>query len=166
MKKILCAFTLLLGTTQTFHAHADDYLLIRAAVAGADGFNQDYAAGIGFGHTLYHLIPHFAVEGEFLKSFSKMKSSAAHRTFAMTSVNGVFTYPMDQRLSLKGKFGLRYASIKDDTGTDTQNSNDTGTVYGIGVLYALDRTRELATEYVTSDANNFYQLIVGLQLHF
>jgi hypothetical protein len=168
MNRIVCALIAALCVTQFSAAHADDYVTLRAAVAGIDNYKQDYAAGIGLGHSLAHLIPHFALEGEFIKSFSQMKSTAAKRTFAMTSVFGVFTYPLEQRFLIKGKYGLRYASFKDKdkASTGITNSSDTGSAYGLGALYALDRTRELSAEYVTSDTNDFYQFVVGLQLHF
>lgn len=145
------------------HAHAENYARAVGVLAALDGYNNAYAAGVSVGRDLPRLLPHLGVEGEFFKSFSKMHSNTGELTFNKTAVFLAYAYPIEPRLYIKGKVGLRYAAFKD---TSTGNDSDVGVDWGIGTLLRLNHNRNVVVEFITSDENNFSQLAVGLQFFY
>jgi hypothetical protein len=118
---------------------------------------------VGIGRSVPELLPWLNVEAEFLKSFTKLERDGAQRSFSKTAAFAALVYPVDPRVLIKGKVGIRYAAFTaDGTGSD----RDLGTDWGVGALYRWDRTRLLAVEYMTSDYNDFSQLVASVQFHF
>lgn len=141
-------------------AHAENYARALGVLASMDGYNNAYAVGAAMGRDLPRLLPYLGVEGEFFKSFSKMHGKNGDLTFSKAAVFATYSYPIEPRIRLSGKVGLRYVSFKNTLNGD---SSDTGMDWGVGTVLALDRNRNVVFEYITSDENKFSQLAVGLQ---
>lgn len=140
-------------------AHAGDYLRIEGALVSLTGYDDAHAAGFAWGRDLPHLLPRMSAEIEFMKGFNKLRG-ANSLSFSKTAGFAAWTFPVDPRIVVKGKVGLRYATFnRSGNGQD----NDLGVDFGIGALYTLDRARRLSAEYISSDDNEFSQFILGLQ---
>lgn len=158
MKRILSV--LLFGVFFTLPcAYAEDFLRIEGAATSLSGYKEAYAAGFAWGRDLPHLLPRMSAEVEFLKGFTKLRG-ANTLSFSKTAGFAAFTFPVDRRISVKGKVGLRYATF--DASSSGQD-NDLGVDFGFGALFTLDRARRISAEYISSDDNNFSQFILGLQ---
>lgn len=140
-------------------AHAEDYLRVEGAVVSLSGYNDANAAGFAWGRDMPHVLPRMSAEVEFLKGFTKLRG-ANSVSFSKTAGFAAFTFPVDPRIVVKGKVGLRYATF--DTSSNGQD-NDLGVDFGIGALYTLDRARRVVAEYISSDDNDFSQFLLGLQ---
>lgn len=145
------------------HAHAENYVRAMGVLASLDEYSASYAVGVSVGRDLPQLLPHLGVEGEFFKSFSKMDGKNGDLTFNKTALFATYTYPLEPRIRIFGKTGLRYAAFKDTAAGD---SSDVGMDWGIGTVLALDHNRNVILEFITSDENNFSQLAVGLQFFY
>ena len=164
MHLTLRVLTLVLLPAAAWHsAHAENYARALGVLASMDGYNNSYAVGAAIGRDLPRLLPHLGVEGEFFKSFSKMHGKNGDLTFNKAAVFATYTYPIDPRIRLSGKVGLRYAGFKNTLNGD---SSDTGMDWGVGSVLALDHNRNVIFEYITSDENKFSQLAVGLQFYY
>lgn len=141
-------------------AHAEDYLRIEGALTSLTGYKDAYAAGFAWGRDLPQLLPHMNAEVEFLKGFTRLRGSD-DLSYSKTAGFAAFTFPVDPRIVVKGKVGLRYATL-DHSGNGGQD-NDLGVDFGIGALFTLDRTRRICAEYISSDDNEFSQFLFGLQ---
>jgi len=145
------------------NACAENYARVLGVVASLDEYKDSYAVGVGVGRDLPRLAPHLGVEGEFFKSFSKMDGKTGDLTFNKTAVFATYSYPIETRVHLHGKVGLRYAAFKDSVAGDSSN---VGVDWGIGTLLVLDHNRNLVVEFITSDENKFSQLAIGLQFFY
>lgn len=145
------------------NARAENYTRVLAALASLDGHSDAYALGVAVGRDLPRLAPHLGVEGEFFKSFSKMNSSNGAVTFNKTAVFINYSYPLEPRIFIYGKVGMRYAAFKNSARGD---DSDVGVDWGVGTLLAFDHNRNVVLEYLTSDENNFSQLALGLQFYY
>jgi hypothetical protein len=144
-------------------ARADVYAKPLAALVRVDGWSDALAAGVGIGRSVPELTQWLVVEAEFLKSFTKLERAEAQRSFSKTAAFAALVFPVDPRVFIKGKVGIRYASFDaDGSGGD----RDLGADWGVGALYLWDRSRMIALEYMTSDYNDFSQLVAGVQFHF
>jgi len=152
-------FTFLGGQT----ACAESYARVLGVLASLDGYGDAYAVGVSVGRDLPRLAPHLGVEGEFFKSFSKMDGTTGDQTFNKTAVFATYSYPVESRIFITGKVGLRYAAFKNSVAGD---DNDVGMDWGIGTLLGLDHNRNVVVEFITSDENKFTQLAVGLQFFY
>ena len=144
-------------------ARAENYARVVGVLASLDEYKDSYAIGVGVGRDLPRLAPHLGVEAEFFKSFSKMDGKTGDLTFNKTTVFATYSYPIETRIHINGKVGLRYAAFKDTVAGD---SSDVGVDWGIGALLALDHNRNVVLEFITSDENKFSQLVVGLQFFY
>lgn len=144
-------------------AHAANYARALGVLASLDGYKDSYAVGVAVGRELPRLLPHLGIEGEFFKSFSKMSGPNSNLTFNKTAVFVTYSYPVEPRIYLNGKVGLRYAAFKDSA---AGNNNDTGVDWGVGALLAFDHKRNVVVEFITSDENKFSQFAVGLQFFY
>lgn len=145
------------------NAHAANYARALGVLASLDGYNDSYAVGVAVGRDLPRLLPHLGVEGEFFKSFSKMSGKTSDLTFNKTAVFVTYSYPVEPRIHINGKVGLRYAAFKDSV---AGSNNDTGVDWGVGALLAFDHNRNVVLEFITSDENKFSQFAVGLQFFY
>lgn len=145
------------------HAHAENYVRALGVMATLDSYTSSYAVGVSVGRDLPRLLPHLGVEGEFFKSFSKMHGPNGNLTFNKTAVFATYSYPIDPRIHITGKAGLRYTAFKDTVSGD---SSDVGMDWGIGTLLALDHNRNVVLEFITSDENKFSQFAIGLQFFY
>jgi len=145
------------------NARAENYARALAVLASLDGYKDSYAIGIGVGRDLPRLAPHLGVEGEFFKSFSKMDGKTGDLTFNKTALFATYSYPIEPRIHITGKVGLRYAALKNTVAGD---ESDVGVDWGVGALLALDHNRNVVVEFITSDENNFSQLAIGLQFFY
>ena len=145
------------------NAHAANYARALGVLASLDGYNDSYAVGVAVGRKLPRLLPHLGVEGEFFKSFSKMRGKTSDLTFNKTAAFVTYSYPVEPRIYLNGKGGLRYAAFKDSV---TGDNNDTGVDWGVGARLAFDHNRNVVLEFITSDENKFSQFAVGLQFFY
>ena len=163
MNLTLRAFAVAVLAAASHHAHAENYARALGVLATLDGYRSSYAVGVSVGRDLPQLLPHLGVEGEFFKSFSKMDGKNGNLTFNKTAVFATYSYPIEPRIHINGKAGLRYAAFKD---TVTGDSSDVGMDWGIGALLALDHNRNVVLEFITSDENKFSQFAVGLQFFY
>ena len=145
------------------NARAENYARVLGVLASLDGYGDAYAVGVAIGRDLPQLAPHLGVEGEFFKSFSKMGSASGAVTFNKTAVFMNYSFPVEPRIFLHGKVGLRYAAFKNSVSGD---NSDVGMDWGIGTLLKLDHNRNVVLEFITSDENKFSQLAVGLQFFY
>lgn len=164
MHLTLRILSLVLLPTAVWHsAHAENYARALGVLASLDGYNNAYAIGAAMGRDLPRLLPYLGIEGEFFKSFSKMHGANGDLTFNKAALFATYTYPIDPRIRLGGKVGLRYASFKNTLNGD---SSDTGMDWSVGTVLVLDHNRNVVLEYITSDENKFSQLAIGLQFFY
>lgn len=145
------------------NAHAANYARALAVIASLDGYQDAYALGAGVGRDLPRVMPYLGVEGEFFKSFAKLDGKSGDRTFNKTAVFMTYSYPVEPRIQINGKVGLRYVAFKD---TVAGSSSDAGVDWGVGALLALDHNRNVVLEFITDDENKFSQFAVGLQFFY
>ncbi|MBI3775132.1 MAG: outer membrane beta-barrel protein [Gammaproteobacteria bacterium] len=160
-QRVLVIGILLLATGHT--VRAENYARVLGALASLDGYSDSYALGVSVGRDLPRLAPHLGVEGEFFKSFSKMDGTPGDVTFNKTAAFVTYTYPIELRIYMHGKVGLRYAALKNSV---TGDDSDVGVDWGVGAMFALDHHRNVVLEFITSDENNFSQLALGLQFFY
>jgi hypothetical protein len=174
--KIPSVITLLLGLVPLAPVQANDYVRAIATLSSMEKVDDGIAAGVGWGRTLYHVLPHFGVEGEIIKSFSnleqKQTENTLKRSFTKAGFYGTLTYPLNLRWLIKGKLGFQYSSIKNrlintaGTTTNSSNSTDTGMDFGIGAIIRLDRRKDVTIEYITNDTNDFSHVLLALQFNY
>lgn len=160
-QRIFLVSILILAAGQS--ARAENYARVLGALASLDGYSDSYAVGFAVGRDLPRLAPHVGVEGEFFKSFSKMDGSNGDVTFNKTAVFATYSYPIEPRIFIHGKVGLRYAALKNSV---TGDDSDIGVDWGVGTLLALDHNRNVVLEFITSDENKFTQFVLGLQFFY
>jgi hypothetical protein len=158
IRRLVMVGALLISTGATA---ADFYAKPMLALVGLHGYDDAYAVGLGISRPLPQMSPYLGAEVDFLKSFSKLKSNSGDLSFSKVAAFAALTYPLDPRVQIKARVGLRYAAF---SGAD--DDSDTGVDWGVGALLLLDSLRTVTLEYVTSDENNFTQVIAGLQLAF
>lgn len=154
-------------------AQTDYYVKPLLAITQMENYTEGLAIGMAWAKNLYHYLPHTAVEGEIIKSFTTISptnddSTNTKRSFTKTAIYAILSYPLDPRLSIKGKLGLYYTAFEDRTGDAKSNSSADGISLeiGTGLLIRLDRHKDLVVEVLTNSANATYYLTAGLQLNY
>ncbi len=160
----LLGLLFLSATSLTAPAATDFVVKPFGAIVKMQGYEDGVAAGLGVSWPLRQLTPYLSAETEFMKTFSRLEGDAGNLTFSKVAAYAALTYPFDPRVQLKGKVGFRYAALK-ESGSGG-NSSDTGADWGVGVQLLLDNLRSIELEYITSDENNFSQMLVGLRIQF
>lgn len=169
---LLLAGCLAAGAAQ---AQGGQYAKAQLAIADVDGGFSDGLAVVGtYGMELPQLLPNFSVEGEFSTTISEADKSVfgnkLEYSYYTLGAYGVYTHPINQRVSIYGRAGLLYVDSTVDiyhpvTGKTSESDSDLELGLGAGTNIALGQNFDFTAgvNIINEDVNH---ISAGVQLRF
>jgi len=152
-----------------------DYWGAGASMVGISGQDSGYAIEGMVGKKMDKVMENFRVEGVVnytvvppkwtfntytFSGFSLVPMTIDYKTSVLQLGGfGVYEYPVNKEISVRGKAGLAYQSMSAELacsatcpGTTSYNPGSQVTVaFGVGALYALDKAKSVMVEWVKYD---------------
>lgn len=152
-------------------AQNGDYMNGQLAIANIDGLSDGLSVVATYGRPMPTVHKYFALEGEVSASVSDPDTN--HPVFGNISVSyysiagyGVLTYPLDNKINLRGKAGLLYSHVKvSSSGYLWRVDDGLDLSLGIGVTIALQPKLNMIIEY-TDINSDITHMSAGVQYKF
>lgn len=183
MKKkwILCTFSmfLLFGATTTMAKGAHNGLRASAQLAISDvsGLDTGLAMVLTGIFPVPEVHPEFTVEGEFTTTISNPENSqttpfgtiSEELSYYTLAGYGVFNHPVTPTITLKGRVGLLYESLKAKVNYLGARSTSTDTnlkvSFGVGAVFDIQKQVDIIAEYTVIESD-ISHLSAGVQWNF
>ncbi|MFO8024723.1 porin family protein [Thiohalophilus sp.] len=155
----------LLAITGASYAESGDYMNLQLGISDVDGFDEGLAAIATFGRPVPNVHENFSVEGEFTTTIADPDTNGAEISYFSLGAYGVYTHPLNQYASLRGRAGLVYYDT--DVSGDGRRGSDDGLdlSVGFGVTYNLNQQMDLIAEYTLIESD-ISHLSAGIQYRF
>lgn len=153
------------------HAEPGDYMNLQLGISDVDGFDEGFAAIGTFGRPVPHIHQNFSVEGEVTTTIADPDRSVAGTSIEVSyftlGAYGVYSHPLNQYASLRGRAGLVYYDTDVSTTVPGVQGSDDGIELsvGFGVTYNLNKRMDLIAEYTIIESD-IAHLSAGIQYQF
>lgn len=166
--KILGA-AVMLAMTGNSYAETGDYMNLQAGISDVDGFDEGLVAIGTFGRPVPNVHKNFSVEGEFTTTIMDPDRSVAGTTVEISyftlGAYGVYTHPLNQYASLRGRAGMVYYDTDVSAGGIGGSDDGIELSAGFGITYDLNKKMDLIAEYTIIESD-ISHISAGIQYHF